>query len=254
MSELHAVLSSPIVRRRLTAIVSRRVPGQDAEDIVQSVLCDALAAEAPGEAIPKWLFGIARNKVADFHRRSKREDHGDVDVPVESNAIEARDMLRVAEAIAPDRKALEWIARGDSLEEIAATEKLSAPAVRQRVSRLRRALRAALMVAAALAVLLLVHAGRKEGIQPEPDKTGASLDGSWVVVQVDCAGQNPACLGAWYATVTVHGNTASVRAGGTHADVPIDALVREHHARIVRDGALVRVQADLGTVTLAPSR
>jgi len=75
-------------------MVRRRVPESDAEDIVQSALTEALAARtAPDEpeAMRKWIWGIARNKIADFYRRTRREAAGelpDVAIDPEQDEIE----------------------------------------------------------------------------------------------------------------------------------------------------------------------
>ncbi|HEY2369137.1 MAG TPA: sigma factor, partial [Polyangiaceae bacterium] len=127
--ELREVLARPDVRRRLVAVVSRRVPADAAEDVVQAVLCDALVArEVPSiETVPRWLFAIARHKVADFHRRARRRRETDEDVEraASSDPIEERDLIEHAKAIAPDPRAFEWIVRaeeGVTLAEIAEEE------------------------------------------------------------------------------------------------------------------------------------
>src|SRR3954470_9835498 len=69
-------LGDPALRQSLQDFVRRRVPPSDVDDVVQTVLVDALAAEGrPREAeeLRKWLLGIARHKVADCHRRAHRE-------------------------------------------------------------------------------------------------------------------------------------------------------------------------------------
>src|SRR5690606_6384166 len=70
------LLSDPALRNALLRFVRSRVPASEAEDIVQSVLTDALsAARAPEEPeeLRRWVHGIARNKIADYHRRAGRE-------------------------------------------------------------------------------------------------------------------------------------------------------------------------------------
>jgi DNA-directed RNA polymerase specialized sigma24 family protein len=164
-------LASPEVRRLLVDFVSRRVSRDDAEDVVQTVLCEALAAPViPGEReeLRRWLVGIARHKVADFHRRSAREKVVD---PPEPEAppppLEARSLAGWAEKqVAGNHdgaRTLAWMARegeGEKLESIAADERLPAERVRQRVSRLRRFMKqrwlAELAAAAALAVAAIV--------------------------------------------------------------------------------------------------
>lgn len=152
-SALRAQLEAPRFRERLAASLRRRVPASDAEDLVQSILCEALAADAPAdpEEIPRWIAGIARHKVADFYRRARRERPsvgGDLDPGAEAVPVETRDLLqRVASDAARDaraRQTLEWIVReheGEALSDIAAQNQVAAPVVRQRVSRMRRALR-----------------------------------------------------------------------------------------------------------------
>lgn len=142
--------SSTTFRNALTAMVRRRVPERDVEDVVQATLVEALAsATKPSEpeAMRKWVWGIARNKVADYHRRSKRETVG---VPEHSPALVLHegpfdDTLDWAmRALPPDNDAKETFemllreADGDKLETIAESARLPAPRVRQRVSRLRR--------------------------------------------------------------------------------------------------------------------
>src|SRR4051812_12171652 len=63
-------------REALVAAVRRRVPPHEVEEIVQATLTEALASSSrpdEEEAMRRWVFGIARNKVVDFHRRRSRE-------------------------------------------------------------------------------------------------------------------------------------------------------------------------------------
>jgi RNA polymerase sigma factor (sigma-70 family) len=164
-------LGQPEFRKLLVDFVKRRVPPADVDDVVQTILCDALAAASPPEdrdELRKWLVGIARHKVADFHRKSKRE--APIETPEQEAApapLEAREMVRWAEEQAAStrdaRQTLEWMARegeGEKLESIAEDEQLPAARVRQRVSRLRRWMKqrwlAELAAVAALALLAFI--------------------------------------------------------------------------------------------------
>jgi DNA-directed RNA polymerase specialized sigma24 family protein len=175
MSQPSSAAFNPDLRQALIAMVRKRVPESEVEDIVQQTLTEALESpHAPeeNEALRKWIFGVAKNKVVDYHRRAGRETFEVPDVPGGPAPHVEADMLRWAERHLPegdDNKAtLEWMLRegeGEKLESIAASEKLPAPRVRQRVSRLRRhfkenwkrevALLAALGVAITALVLLL---------------------------------------------------------------------------------------------------
>lgn len=149
LSPVNDALGDPALRSSLVEFVRRRVPASDVEDVVQTVLCDALAAPNPPRepgALKPWLIGVARHKIADWSRRAHREltvDPGDIPEP--PPPLEARGMVRWAERQAGenagDRKTLGWMARegeGEKLAAIAADEKLPATHVRQRVSRMRR--------------------------------------------------------------------------------------------------------------------
>ncbi|WP_437971422.1 sigma-70 family RNA polymerase sigma factor [Sorangium sp. So ce260] len=164
-------LAEPGIRRALEEFVRRRVPSGEVDDVVQTVLCDALASPArpadPTE-LRRWLLEIARHKVADHHRRSFRETATELpDLPVGPPPVEARELARWAEEqAAANRDAqqtLSWMARegeGEKLESIAAEEQVPAARVRQRVSRMRRWMRerwlAELAAVAALAILAIV--------------------------------------------------------------------------------------------------
>lgn len=183
--------SSIAFRDALCAMVRRRVPERDVEDVVQSTLVEALASKSrpdDPESVRKWIWGIARNKVADYHRRAKRES---LEVPDSlpaptSDRGAADDLLRWAVRELPKegdaQKTLEWLLRegdGDKLEAIAESENLPAPRVRQRVSRLRRHLRTrwaadlAMLAALGVAVTLLVVWWRRSKEEPvaRPDES-----------------------------------------------------------------------------------
>jgi len=179
------ILSDPALLSALGAHVRSRVPAGDAEDVVQSVLADALVAQtAPeddAEALRRWLFGVARNKIADFYRKTKREQPTDDLATLESPSsgrASGNDLLRWAEKELPPgseaKRTFEWMLRegeGEKLESIAESEKLPAPRVRKRVSRLREHFRTrwaaymAALAAAGLAVLIAFYVLRKK---PEP--------------------------------------------------------------------------------------
>jgi len=272
-------LSEAKTLRFLGAFVRRRVPAASRDDVVQSVLCSALEAAPPAapEALPRWLTGIARHKIADFHRRAARE-RGNLAGPAEprwDDPIEARDLIARANALIgePERRTFEWMLRtheGDALEDIAREEALPAPVVRQRVTRLRRVLRGALGVAAALVLTLALRHPAPESIRPEPAASSAGaggplamVQGRWRVTVVSCGPDVPAtgCLAARAATLEIHGTHATVVIAGLRRDAllrseggVLRAMLDPDQAselRIVPDGDRLEVSSKLGSFTLA---
>ncbi len=156
------VLQAPKLKRELLAMLRRRVPAAEVEDLLQNTLCEALAAaHAPSDPaeVARWVMGIARHKIADYHRRAKhREQVCDaVDSAVLHDPIEDKlllaEILRSMQREPAAHRALGWVARevaGERLHDIAAQEALSPEVVRQRVSRLKKRLRARWLCAAAL--------------------------------------------------------------------------------------------------------
>lgn len=180
------------LRTDLFKMIRGKVPEQDAEDIVQATLIEALSsptAPKEGEARRKWAFGVAKNKIADYYRRSRRETFEVPEIAGPPPSLEERDMLRWAEEALPANseapKTLEWMLRegdGEKLEAIAASEKLPAPRVRQRVSRLRRHLKqhwakeVAVLAALGLLAVALFFALRKKQedvARPLPDPSAS---------------------------------------------------------------------------------
>ncbi len=83
---------------RLERFVRRRLSEDDANDVVQATIADALASDsAPedAEGFRRFVFVIARNKVADHFRRAGRretpdEEAGEREEPGELDPISAR--------------------------------------------------------------------------------------------------------------------------------------------------------------------
>lgn len=144
------LLGSAEIRRMLTDYVRRRVSESDVDDVVQTVLVEALSSErVPDERteLRKWLTGVARHKIADLHRRSGREKPSELpEIETAPAPVEEHHLVEWAEREAKKSSkdadaTLRWMARegeGDKLEHIAAEEQLPAATVRQRVSRMRR--------------------------------------------------------------------------------------------------------------------
>jgi RNA polymerase sigma factor (sigma-70 family) len=164
-------LAEAELRDGLERYVRRRLRDEDAGDVVQATMADALASDgAPldHEGFRRFVFTIARNKVADHYRRHSREQADEQIIehaPGSHDPVSAKDLLRWAEEALPsseDKSTLEWMLReadGDKLEHIAQEENVPAPRVRQRVSRLRKYLRArwaAQLAAAGVAGLVIV--------------------------------------------------------------------------------------------------
>lgn len=158
------------------------MPESEVEDIVQSTLTDALEsphAPTDSESLRRSIFGVAKNKVVDYHRRAGRETFELPEVPGKPAPHAEADLLRWAEKHLPpgdeNKTTLDWMIRegeGEKLEWIAESEKVPAPRVRQRVSRLRRHLKthwqkevALLATFGVLITAILLHLRKNE---PEP--------------------------------------------------------------------------------------
>jgi len=173
--------TSESFRTAMMALVRRHLPERDSEDLVQTVLVEALTSKnRPKEpkAVRRWIWGIVRHKIADYHRDSRWETLGAPEVTaraqVSDEAID--DLLRWALGELPEGadagKTLAWLlleADGETLDQIALDEKLPATQVRQRVSRLRRHFRERWMVYAGLGLAtVLLYILVREGRSPEP--------------------------------------------------------------------------------------
>src|SRR5262249_1890120 len=146
-------LSSPELRKLIERMVRRRVPETDVDDVVQTVLCDALASEgipSEDEELRKWIAGITRHKGADFHRKGRRARHVELPDHIEGEEPphSANEWVNWAEertkADPEAKRTLDWMARestGEKLAHIAEEAQMPATQVRQRVSRLRRWMR-----------------------------------------------------------------------------------------------------------------
>jgi DNA-directed RNA polymerase specialized sigma24 family protein len=182
MSSVPSATIGPDLRTALIAMVRKRVPESEVEDIVQSTLADAIEsphAPTDSESLRRWIFGVAKNKVVDYHRRAGRETFELPEVPGKPAPHAEADLLRWAEKHLPpgdeNKTTLDWMLRegeGEKLEWIAEAEKVPAPRVRQRVSRLRRHLKdhwqkevALLATLGVLITILMVVLKKKE---PEP--------------------------------------------------------------------------------------
>lgn len=193
-STVHATSGSssvigPDLRVALVGMVRKRVPESEVEDIVQATLADAISSpHAPedSEALRRWIFGIAKNKVVDYHRRAGRETFEVPELPDCPTPHVEADLLRWAEKHLPpgdeNQTTLDWMLRegeGEKLERIAETENVPATSVRQRVSRLRRHFKShwqkevALLATLGVLVTTLAFVLRKKDPEPISNEDGS---------------------------------------------------------------------------------
>jgi DNA-directed RNA polymerase specialized sigma24 family protein len=212
-------IANPTTRTSLHAYVRRRGLGDSADDLVQTVLCDALAVEAVPERnseLPRWLTGIARNKVVDEHRRRSRWKRAELPEELEGpRSSDARELLqRIArEVVEPEeRRALDWLVRehaGDSLYLIALDQALEPSTLRQRICRLRKSLRARYLGPLLLALVFgsawaaLDHGARPAAVRAHDALTPYS--GTWRV-----ASASPAKYATLHLSVRIDGRQIHV--------------------------------------------
>nr|WP_275936757.1 sigma factor [Labilithrix luteola] len=262
------------MRRGLLSMLRRRVPAEDAQDLAQTVLCDALAAPAvpadPDE-LQRWVNGIARNKVSDFHRRGRRlvPDESVQELGGPPPAYEAREILgEVLHSTSPrDRATLDWIVRehaGERLNDIAKEEGLPSPVVRQRISRLRRLLRARWAGALVALVGVASAAGaHRHDVEEFPsivaDTSSAALDlahvdGTFNIAAVTAASDLPAARRKLL-ELQAAGATVRVTPGRVEIEGSAGRLVRD--VRVIgtsKEGTNIELTSTSGRVVRAVVR
>jgi DNA-directed RNA polymerase specialized sigma24 family protein len=216
------LVSNPTTLRKLASYVRRRGAGQESEDVVQNVLCDLLAVQnlpSDPDDLPRFVNAIARRRVVDEHRRRARIGGDAAREPSISIHPEVRDLLgrieRDAEA-SGQRGPLSCILRehaGETLLEVAREQALSPTTLRQRICRLRRALRTRYLGAL---VLLLVGGSAlalvDHGVDSRTPSVAAATElmryeGTWRVID---ASKKPS-IGV---EVSFHAGIAKVRSAG----------------------------------------
>ena len=224
-------------------MVRKRVPAGDVEDVAQTILCGALEASSippDPEDLRRFVAGIARHKVADYHRRARwveldaAPEPAAPPPPVEAREVLANIASSAASASDREQETLEWLVRehaGEPLSTIAADAGLPWPAVRQRVSRLRRALRA--QWAHALALLVVVGAcgafaeyGGAERSAIVADPTGnpvargaLALQGSWHIQHVFPGATLPLPVGGDTSAASIEAKLMTLRIAGRRVEV-----------------------------------
>ncbi|HVY29830.1 MAG TPA: hypothetical protein VHB79_24890 [Polyangiaceae bacterium] len=240
-------IARPSTRSALHAYVRRRGLSDSADDVVQTVLCDALAVEAvPDRAseLPRFVTGIARNKVVDEQRRRARWKQSELPEDLEGpRASDARELLRRIErdVVDPDeRRTLEWVMRehaGDSLYLQALEQALEPSTLRQRICRLRKALRARylaplLVVALGLAGAWTVQPPPRGALPAAASEASAAYAGEWRVVAI-----TPVKFSGLAQRVSVGGNRVVVHGpGGAARELVIVALSNER--AVLRSGSV----------------
>ena len=148
---VHATTYADLVR-----FVERRIPRDDAEDVVATTFLTAWrrVSDMPEDARP-WLFGIARNLIRNSRRGTDRRHHLDVAItaaPVEATsdptaeAGRRLDLVRAWERLGPrDRETLALVAFDDlTAEQAAAVLGCRRSTFTMRLTRARRRLHDAL--------------------------------------------------------------------------------------------------------------
>ena len=272
---LHSYVALPHTHARLHAYVRRHGVFHDPEDVVQEVICDALAVQAvPGEPndIPRFVNTIAKRRVADWYRRKRGRRDTELPELTSSRDPETRDLLvRVTQGLESEseRATLSWLLRehaGESLKDIARELSMDARALRQRVCRLRRQLRARYLGAALLGLSLLVGANTllEDVGFPEPTTNiaGTAYDGRWRIVSSSIA---ESALATW--EIEVQGSRVQVAGPGGRKlmNLKFEALDEDtwlvhskdgtHRARVVAESPnRLQLSARAGFVVLERSQ
>ncbi|MBL8741879.1 MAG: hypothetical protein JNK04_12315 [Myxococcales bacterium] len=271
------VLEGTSLYRELSAMVRHRVPPSEVEDVVQGVLCEALASSnVPASAadVPRWVMGIAKHKVADFHRRARREHLSDeADHQGSSDPIEDKLLLQAVLADGEHdatRETLRWVVRefaGEQLNDIAREAALPAAVVRQRVSRFRRRMRARWLMAAAAAFGLAgLFVTRSEDLGQELASSVSVPAETATVVRPSSAAATVRPLAARYRVVDVAlpllldevlGSWANTEAHGALIDWNADVVTIVTPTRHIEGRVALRALPDgseRGTITLGDGR
>ncbi|HXV11306.1 MAG TPA: sigma-70 family RNA polymerase sigma factor [Burkholderiales bacterium] len=153
------------LRTALIAFLRKRTgDSQVAEDLFHDVVVKALAssrneARAP-ENLTAWLYTVARNAAADYHRRQRPTEELPADVPDTREEADAA-LAALSNCLRPMAEALPDPYRGTliaaefddkPLRELAEAEGVSLSAIKSRASRGRRMLRQKLVACCRVAV------------------------------------------------------------------------------------------------------
>lgn len=143
----------------LRAFVARRVPGSDADDVLQEALLrvhQRIGQLQDEERLVPWLYQVTRNVVTDYYRRPAapatlpEQEAEQLAEPAEPDESERellqRCVLQFVDAVPePNRTALRRVdVDGTPLTELAASLAIPLPTAKARVQRGRRQLREAL--------------------------------------------------------------------------------------------------------------